>query len=79
MHNRGDVGYQDSGNGTGRSFMPGASPKGKLARWVSPGRIEGLPVFEGVDVLARVGELVGPFLGDARCPGTPGVVFFRRL
>lgn len=39
---------------TGRSFIPAASPKGKLARSISSGWINRLSVRECVDVLPRV-------------------------
>ena len=38
-------------NMTGRSFIPGTSPKGNWAKKTSPGSIHWLPVVERVDVL----------------------------
>src|SRR5262245_27050038 len=35
---------------TGRSFVPTLPPKGKWARWISPGFIFRFPVLEGVNI-----------------------------
>lgn len=42
---------------TGRSFMPGASPNGNRAKWISPGRIHGPAVVQRIDVLAGIAQL----------------------
>lgn len=44
-------------NRTVRNSMPATSPKGNFAMYISPGSIQGLAVFEGVNVLASVGFL----------------------
>lgn len=47
-------------NSTGRIFMPGTSPNGKLASQISSGSIGRFPVLKGVDILALIGKLVLP-------------------
>jgi hypothetical protein len=58
--------------------MPGTSPNGKWAKYISPGCIYRLPVFERVDVLPRVEQFVSPFFGNSMCPSRAGIVVFRQ-
>src|ERR1700733_14579809 len=61
---------------TGRNFIPGTSPKGNLARYISPGRIQGLAVFHCVNILSRVGQTSRPFVGYTALPLTASRVLF---
>ena len=65
-------------NRTDRSFMPGASPNGKLARQMSLGAIERLTVLQSIEILAGVRKLRGPLRGDDAPPGILLFVLLRR-
>ena len=62
-------------NVTARSFIPGASPNGKAAKWISPGCILRFPVVDRVDVPADIAELRRPLSCNAALPRFAGFVF----
>lgn len=62
---------------TGRFFRTGRSPKGNSAIQISLGLIQRLDVVDGIDVLARIRQIVGPFGGNQALPLITCLVFLR--